>query len=136
MTTTNEDHTIHEDGDASPFNRRVFRALLDLASQYKRQFIVVSIFSFLYTGLDLLQPLVYRQAINAVTGLFVNQVPGATPALGGVAPQTPEQTFRTLMISVVLLFFIAVGSYFFYQRATYYGARVASYMESKLIVET
>ena len=31
---------------------------------------------------------------------------------------------------------IAVSSYYFYQRATYYGARVASYMESKLIVDT
>ncbi len=120
---------VHDD-EKSPFDRRVFRALLDIARQYKRQFIVVSLFSFLYTGLDLLQPLVYRGAINAVAGMFVNRVPAAAQHLGMVAAQTPMQTLRTLLICVVLLFLIAVTSYFFYQRATYYGARVASYMES------
>ena len=129
MTSTGEEQAVVED-EKSPFDRRVFRALFDIARQYKRQFLVVSLFSFLYTGLDLLQPLVYRQAINAVAGMFVNQVPAAAHRLARVAAQTPEQTLRTLMVSVVLLFCIAVSSYYFYQRATYYGARVASYMES------
>src|SRR3954452_2072335 len=134
MTSTRGEHT--EFDDWQPGSRQVFRALLELARQYKGQFIVVAVFSFLYTGLDLLQPLIYKQAINAVAGLFVNEVPGASAVAGGVAAQTPQQTFHTLMVSVVLLFFIAVGSYFFYQRANYYGARVASYIESKLIVDT
>jgi ABC-type multidrug transport system fused ATPase/permease subunit len=132
MTSAAEEHEIAED-EKSPFDRRVFRALFDIAKQYKRQFIVVSVFSFLYTGLDLLQPLVYREAINAVAGMFVTQAPGAST---GLAAQTAEQALRTLLISVVLLFCITVCSYYFYQRATYYGARVASYMESKLIVQT
>jgi len=128
----------HAGGEAeeSPFDRRVFRALFELAKQYKRQFIVVSVFSFLYTGLDLMQPLVYRSAINAVAGMFVNEVPGAASRMAAVAAQTPQQTLRTLLTSVVLLFLIAVTSYYFYQRATYYGSRVASFMESKLIVDT
>lgn len=135
MTTNAPEHATPEE-EGSPFDKRAIRALWELAKQYKRQFIVVSLFSFLYTGLDLLQPLVYRQAINAVAGLFVNQgaFGGRGPAV--VAAQTPEQTFRTLMWSVVLLFCIAVTSYFFYQRANYHGARVASFMESKLIVDT
>jgi ABC-type multidrug transport system fused ATPase/permease subunit len=116
-------------------NRQVLQALLELARQHKSQFTFVALFSFLYTGLDLLQPLVYRKAINAVAGLFVNEVP-ASAAQGMVRAQTPEQTFHALLVSVVLLFFIAVGSYYFYQRANFYGARVASYMESKLIVDT
>src|SRR6185503_15753559 len=119
MMNKGEKHAVPAD-DESPFNRRVFRALFDLAKQYKRQFFVVSFFSFLYTGLDLLQPLVYRQAINAVTGLFVNQGPARAPGLAVVPAQTPEQALRTLFVSVVLLFFIAVGSYYFYQRANYY----------------
>src|SRR4051794_13110454 len=123
MTSTRGEHT--EFGDRETGSREVFHALLELARQYKGQFIVVAVFSFLYTGLDLLQPLIYKQAINAVAGLFVNEVPGASAVAGGVAAQTPQQTFHTLMVSVVLLFFIAVGSYFFYQRANYYGARVA-----------
>src|SRR5438046_1228473 len=135
MTSTGVDPAVVE-VEESPFDRRIFRALFDLARQYKRQFIVVALFSFLYTGLDLLQPLVYRRAINAVAGMFVNQAPAAASRLASVAAQTPQQTLRTLLISVVLLFLIAVSSYYFYQRATYYGSRVASYMESKLIVDT
>src|SRR5437016_9713370 len=93
----------------SSFSRRVFRVLFELAKKYRRQFLVVSLFSFLYTGFDLLQPLIYRRAINAVAGLFVEQ-----SASLGVAAQTPEQTLRTLMQSVVFLFLIGVGSYYFY----------------------
>src|SRR4051795_8840305 len=100
MANTGERATPAE-GEKSPFDPRIFRALFDIAKQYKRQFIVVSLFSFLYTGLDLLQPLVYRQAIHAVAGVFVNGVP-AVSRLAGVAAQTPQETFRTLMISVVL----------------------------------
>jgi len=79
--------------EESPFDRRIFRALFDLAKQYKRQLIVVSLFSFLYTGLDLLQPLVYRKAINAVAGMFVNNVPGAASKLAGVAPRPRNRPF-------------------------------------------
>ncbi len=120
----------------SPFDRRVLRALYLLAKQYKRQFVLVSLFSFLYTGLDLTQPLVYRAAINAVAGMFVGRVPEVASKLASVASQTPMQTLQTLLVSVVLLFVIAVLSYYFYQRATYYGSLVASHMESKLIVGT
>ena len=135
MTSTDEEHAAVVE-EQSPFDPQVFRVLFGLAKQYKRQFIVVALFSFVYTGLDLLQPLVYRSAINAVAGMFVNQGTVAASKLASVAAQTPEQTFRTLMISVVLLYLIAVSSYYFYQRATYYGCRAASYMESKLIVGT
>src|SRR3954452_10069642 len=110
MTSTRGEHT--EFDDWQPGSRQVFRALLELARQHKRQFFVVALFSFLYTGLDLLQPLIYKEAINAVAGLFVDEVPGVSPAAGGVAAHTPEPTFHTLMVSVVLLFLIAVGSYF------------------------
>jgi len=123
-------------GEESPFDRRVFQALFELAKRYKRQFIIVSLFSFLYTGLDLMQPLVYRSAINAVAGMFVTEEPAAGSGMAGVAAQSPQQTLHTLLVSAALLFAIAVTSYYFYQRATYYGSLVASHMESKLIVDT
>jgi len=139
----NEDKVTHNTeaqpvaGDEeSPFSRRVFRVLFELAKQYRRQVIIVSLFSFLYTGLDLLQPLVYRRAINDVAGLFVGQTIATTQGSAVVPSRTPEETLRTLIESVGMLFVIAVGSYYFYLRASYYGARVASYMESKLIVDT
>jgi len=135
VTNNTEARPVAAD-EESPFSRRVFQLLLQLAKQYRRQFLVVGLFSFLYTGLDLLQPLVYKRAINAVAGLFVEQTGSATQGLAVVVSRTPEQTLRTLIESVGMLFVIAVGSYYFYLRASYYGARVASYMESKLIVDT
>jgi ABC-type multidrug transport system fused ATPase/permease subunit len=123
------------DTDDSPFSRRVFQLLLRLAKQHRKQFLIIGLFSFLSTGLDLLQPLVYRRAINDVTGLFVGTDAVARGA-AYVASRTPEQTLHTLLESVVLLFIIALASYYFAQRASYYGARVASRIESKLIVDT
>jgi ATP-binding cassette, subfamily B, bacterial len=119
----------------SPFSRRVFQLLFQLAQQYRWQFLTVTAFSFLYTGLDLLQPLVYRRAINDVAGLFVNQAGPLAGALG-VAHRTSLEIFRRLMESVALMFVIGLSSYYFYLRASYFGARVASDMESKLIVNT
>jgi ABC-type multidrug transport system fused ATPase/permease subunit len=122
--------------------RRVFEVLLSFSRQFRRQFFVVALFSFLYSGFDLLQPLIYRRAINDVAGLFVQQpaaAAGSKPAphqAGQIAHRTPRQTLRTLIEAAVLLFFISLASYVFSLRATYYGARVASFMESKLIVET
>ncbi len=124
------------DNEESPFSRRVFQLLFQLAKQYRRQFLIVCVFSFLATGLDLLQPLVYRRAINDVAGLFVEQTDATAHGTAFVASRTPEQTLRTLIESVGMLFLIGVGSYFFNLRASYYGARVASFMESKLIVDT
>lgn len=125
-------------------NRQLLEMLLRFARQYRRQFFVVALFSFLYAGFDLLQPLIYRRAINDVAGLFVEQpeTPAAESAKpephqpGYVAPRTPRQTLRTLIWSAVLLFVISLGSYYCSQRANYFGARVASFMESKLIVDT
>lgn len=138
METTSQIPAMHDDAadkQESPFSPRVFRLLFELAKQYRRQFLVVSLFSFLYTGLDLLQPLVYRRAINDVAGLFVQQTGVSAEGLG-LASRTPQETLRTLIQSVGLLFVIGLGSYYFYLRASYYGSRVASYMESKLIVDT
>ena len=122
--------------DESPFSRRVLELLLRLAKQHRKQFLIVAFFSFLYTGLDLLQPLVYRVAINDVAGLFVEQTDAVVHGVGIVASRTPHQTLVTLLESVVLLFVIGVTSYYFSLRANFYGARVASRIESKLIVDT
>jgi len=126
VTNITEAHPVAGD-EESPFSRRVFQVLFQLAKQYRRQFLIIGLFSFLYTGLDLLQPLIYRTAINDVAGLFVEQT-GSTPGAAFVPSRTPEQTLRTLIEAVGMLFLIGLGSYYFYQRASYYGARVASYM--------
>ena len=108
--------------------------LLQLAGQYKRQFVIIALFSFLATGADLLQPLIYKRAINDVAGLFVGDSGTATAV--GVEARSAEQTLKTLVVSVILLFAISVTGYFFSLRSRLYGARVASRMESSFIVNT
>src|SRR5581483_7969859 len=118
----------------SAFSPRVFRILLQLARDYKIQFILIALFSFLATGADLLQPLIYKRAINDVAGLFVGE--GAAARALGVPPRSASQTLTTLLVSVVLLFAISVAGYFLSLRSRLFGARVASRMESNFIVNT
>ncbi len=115
----------------SRFSRRVLRVLWKLASRHRRQFAIIALFSFLATGADLLQPLIYKRAINDVTGMFVK--PGS---MAQIPQRTSEQMLHTLIVSVVLLFLISVTGYFFSLRARRYGSRVASHIESTLIVDT
>ena len=117
--------------NGSPFSKRVFRILLRLARQHTRTFALIALFSFLYTAADLIQPLIYRRAINDVAGLFVQ--PGSSL---NVPARTREQMLTTLIVSVTLLFFINVTGYFFSLRARRFGGRVASDIESSLIVNT
>ena len=116
----------------SPYSPRVFKALLQLARQYRGHFVIIALFAFLATGADLLQPLIYKRAINDVAGLFVGD--SATATAVGIPARTASQTLTTLLVAVILLFAISVGGYFFSLRSRLYGARVASRMESSFIV--
>ncbi len=49
----------------------VWGALLRMARPYRRQFIVVALFALLGTAADLIEPLIYREAVNDIAGLFV-----------------------------------------------------------------
>ena len=66
------------------------RALLQLARPFKKQFIVIALLALLGTAADLIQPLIYRVAINDVAGLFVHP-PQQTPA----AEKRPAASVRT-----------------------------------------
>ncbi|GEM_PF-5554145 len=70
----------------------MFQVLLHLARGLKGQFALVSLFAFLSTGADHMQPLVDRLAINAIVG-------------GGAKPR--EQTIESLLTSVGLLFLLS-----------------------------
>jgi ATP-binding cassette, subfamily B, bacterial len=105
-----------------------------ISRQYKRQFVIIAVFAFLATGADLLQPLIYKRAINDVAGLFVGDTATATAV--GVPARSANQTLATLLVSVILLFAISLTGYFFSLRSRLYGARVASRMEASFIVNT
>jgi len=96
--------------------------------------VVIALFAFLATGADLLQPLIYKRAINDVAGLFVGD--SATATAVGVQARSASQTLTTLIVAVILLFAISVTGYFFSLRSRLYGARVASRMEASFIVNT
>lgn len=107
-----------------PGAMRVLRVLYRLAIPYRRRFAVIMAFSVLATAADLAQPLIYKNAINDVTGLFTGQAGSAA------------ETMQRLLIAVSLLFVAATFGYFCSQRSDYLSSVVASRMESDLIVDT
>src|SRR5215469_7043103 len=61
---------------SSSFRRErktVIQGLMQLAQPYRRRLIFITVLALLGTGADLLQPLIYRVAINDVAGLFVGK---------------------------------------------------------------
>jgi ABC-type multidrug transport system fused ATPase/permease subunit len=120
-----------------------FRALIQLARPYRKSFLVIAILALLATGADLLQPLIYRVAINDVAGLFVGSgdettLPEARQPHrpGFVAPRTPPQTLSTLLWAAAELFVISVVGYLLLLAADYKSTVVASHIEANLIQAT
>jgi len=64
---------------------RTLRALITAARPFKNRFIVIAVLALVGTAADLMEPLIYRIAINDVAGLFVNRVehPAASSAQPG-----------------------------------------------------
>lgn len=115
-----------------------WRAVASLARPHRWSILVIVLVAFLATGTDLLAPLIYRDAVNDIAGLFVGksangsdlaidaaEFEAAVPSLNfhapqktvrephgrhHVAPRTAEQTFKTLLWSVILLFAINIFS--------------------------
>ena len=128
----------------------VFKALYLLAAKRRLQFFFIMLFSFLATGADLIQPLLYKFAIDDVAGLFVGRPirerradgaeqptgPREAHSRGYIAPRTPEQTFSTLIWVVAGMFAISVGGYFFSLRSDFISAKAASEMEAEIIQST
>src|SRR6266404_4994489 len=119
------------------------RALIELARPYRKSFLVVGILALLATGADLLQPLIYRIAINDVAGLFVVAEDETSPpearqphGPGFVAPRTPPQTLSTLLWAAAGLFAISVVGYLLLLAANYKSTAVASHIEANVIQAT
>ena len=138
-----------QDGSEANF-KVVFKALYRLAAKRRLQFFFIIVFSFLATGADLMQPLLYKFAIDDVTGLFVDRPVRERPADGSrpqaepreahsrgrIAPRSADQIFGTLLWAVTGMFVIAVSGYFFSLRSDYISAKAASEMEADIIQST
>lgn len=60
------------DVTTAPTDRHEVRhALLRMAWPYRRQFAIVAMLALLGTAADLIEPLIYREAVNDIAGLFV-----------------------------------------------------------------
>jgi len=119
--------------------------------------------ALLATGADLLQPLVYRIAINDVAGMFVDRPSEVLPtdadpvprlrqkrrmnadrlgrtqlphADGYLAPRTREQTLSTLLWAVGLLFLTGVAGHLLSLAADYQSTAVSCQIEANLIRAT
>lgn len=57
-----------------------WRTLFQLALPYRRQFIFIALLALTATSLDLVEPLIYRAAINDVAGLFVDRFNDTPPS--------------------------------------------------------
>src|SRR5438045_2969904 len=56
-----------------PTGSSTWRTLFRLATPYRRQFIVITLLALLGTTAELVEPLIYRTAINDVAGVFVQR---------------------------------------------------------------
>jgi ATP-binding cassette, subfamily B, bacterial len=143
----------------SASNREVWRNLFALSWPLRRQFAWVALFAMLATAADLVEPLIYRVAVNDIAGLFVGAEgergvdsilslfnagesdeaesgPPAAHGPGNVAARMPKQTFRTLMWAVALMFMVNTLSYWFTLLADQRTAVLASRVEADLIQRT
>ncbi len=140
------------------------KVLLQLARPYRKRFILIALLALVGTGADLLQPLIYRTAINDVAGLFVDRVvekagPPVAPTEARpsrveeqrlerlertqlphrtdyVAPRTRKQALATLLWAVTLLFLISVAGHFLSLAADLQCTAVACSIATNLIQAT
>jgi len=116
----------------------VWKSIVQLIIPQWRKFILIVFIGLLATGANLVEPLIYREAINDVAGLFIQRaknetrqqyqsqtdttqvetddsevdfilskiLPKEPHKRNEVAGRTPVQAIQTLLIAVILLFFV------------------------------
>jgi len=81
-----------------PIKKAVWKNIFRLILPYRRKFLWVVVLGLLSTGASLVEPLIYREAINDVAGLFVRQArENAQKDLG--LDSTDMESFRSMFRS-------------------------------------
>jgi len=70
--------------------KEVWRNIIRLVQPYKKGLLTVFIISLLSTGVTLIEPLIYREAVNDISGLFVQRARNDVKREMGVAPETDD----------------------------------------------
>src|SRR5450631_2867402 len=136
-----------------PSTKKVWNQIIDLVRPFKKQFAWVVFLSLLGTGASLVEPLIYREAINDVAGLFVGQARDAAKAetgqvkesrhkkkephqKGKVASRTPAQALDTLLWAVVWLFVINLVSTLLWRIGENKNIKLSCRIEQHFILKT
>lgn len=128
--------------------------IFQLIVPHKKRFFVVVIIGLLGTGANLIEPLIYREAINDVAGLFVRQAKDDTHARFGdnettpakkakephrkgyVAARSPQQTLPTLLWAVGLIFLVNLAGYILTLVGENMNVRLSCFVEQRFIQST
>src|ERR1700722_17917995 len=70
--------------------KTVWKNIFRLILPYRKKFIWVVTLGLLSTGASLLEPLIYREAINDVAGLFVQQARDSAQKEMGIDPEAED----------------------------------------------
>jgi ABC-type multidrug transport system fused ATPase/permease subunit len=136
-----------------PSTKKVWNQIIELVRPFKKQFAWVVFLSLLGTGASLVEPLIYREAINDVAGLFVGQARDAAKAetaqvkesrhkkkephkKGKVASRTPAQALDTLLWAVVWLFIINLVSTLLWRIGENKNIKLSCRIEQHFILKT
>jgi len=139
--------------------------LFQLIIPQRKRFAVVVLIGLLGTGANLIEPLIYREAINDVAGLFIRQAKRDTRLelgdtdddpitsiiekhlppdkkvkephrTGHVAERSPEQAMETLLWAVALIFLINVIGYILSLIGENMNVKLSCLVEQKFIQTT
>ncbi len=152
---------LHKDD----FKKSVWGHIFRLIVPHKKRFLGVVVIGLLGTGANLIEPLIYREAINDVAGLFVGQGAGSAltrleageaapvtsavrkevlPAKkikephrkGHVAERSPGQALTTLLWAVGLIFLVNLAGYLLTLVGESMNVRLSSLIEQRFIQGT
>ncbi len=133
--------------------KNIWRSIFSLILPFKKQFLWVVVLSLLGTTTSLIEPLIYREAINDVAGVFVSQARDSARKESGlaketghkkkephhkgkVAPRTPNQALDTLLWAVVWLFIINVFSTLLWRIGENKNVKFSCGIEQRFILST
>ncbi len=128
-------------------------SIFTLILPFKKQFVWVVILSLLGTATSLIEPLIYREAINDVAGVFVGQARDSARKESGlakephrktkephhkgkVAPRTPQQALDTLLWAVIWLFIINLVSTLLWRIGENKNVKFSCGIEQRFILST
>ena len=137
----------------STFKKSTWSNIVKLVLPFKRQFLWIVVLSLLGTGTSLIEPLIYREAINDVAGVFVSQARDSARIEAGltkekkksvkqphhktrVAPRTAKQALDTLLWAVIWLFVINILSTLLWRVGENQNVKFSCGVEQSFILKT